>query len=47
MAQAMYGKGGPGAPGAGPSPDGHGDVGAKGKDDVIDAEFVDVDEGKK
>jgi molecular chaperone DnaK len=39
MAQAMYGKGGPGAPGAGPSPDGSTGEGAKGKDDVIDAEF--------
>jgi len=41
MAQAMYGKGGPaGGPGAGPSADGQGGGdGAKGKDDVIDAEF--------
>jgi molecular chaperone DnaK len=49
LAEAMYKSAG--TPGAGPAPGGGapppgGDAGKKGKDDVVDAEFVDVDDKK-
>jgi molecular chaperone DnaK len=49
LAEAMYKSAG--TPGAGPAPGGDtppsgGDAGKKGKDDVVDAEFVDVDDKK-
>ena len=49
LAEAMYKAAG--TPGAGPAPGGNaeapgGDSGKKGKDDVVDAEFVDVDDKK-
>ena len=52
LAEAMYksASAGPQGPGAGPSPDGDGakpaDEKSKDKDNVVDAEFVDVDEKK-
>ncbi|MGC1831104.1 MAG: hypothetical protein WA663_11930, partial [Candidatus Acidiferrales bacterium] len=42
-AGAAGGAGSPGGPGAGPSSDGN----KSGQGDVVDAEFVDVDESKK